>query len=106
MFKFYFLTQLIELPLFISLFRTAEKRYALLMMALINTFSWPVATLLYNMTTLKIWWVEAIIILLEAILLRYIFSSSWKKSFAISFIINAVSTAIGFIFPGHYAGRL
>lgn len=30
----------------------------------------------------------------------------WHKALLYAFIINAVSTAAGFLIPGHYAGRL
>lgn len=106
MFEFLLYTQLIEVPIFLVLFKNHRTLYAAGMMVLINCFTWPIATLLFQNTYLTIWTIEATVIAMEMVLFKVIFNLSWTRAFAYAFIINAVSTAAGFLFPGHYAGRL
>lgn len=106
MFKFLLITQLIEVPMFLALARQHRTLYGAAIMLLINCFTWPIATMLFWYSGLTIWSIETIVILMETVLFMVVFGYTFLRSLAFAFIINAVSTAAGFLFPGLYAGRL
>lgn len=106
MLVYFLLTQIIEIPILLWLLRERDWRYTATVMFLVNTITWPVATLLFQHTSMTIWTLEGIVIVMEMLLFILVFNLPWHKALLYAFIINAVSTAAGFLIPGHYAGRL
>jgi hypothetical protein len=92
----FLLTLVIELMIII-LFLRKDYGFTIIYVLLINSFSWPLANLIYS------YWqafliIEIIVFLVEGILIRLLFDLNWKKAFLLSFVANFVSASFGLLF--------
>ncbi|MFT4304763.1 MAG: hypothetical protein ACMXX8_01600 [Candidatus Woesearchaeota archaeon] len=81
-------------------FRKNHSLYnILLLVLLINLFTWPLANSLFAMfkTVLFLIILEILIITTEAIFIKFILKTNYKKAFIVSFLANIASFVIGSI---------
>ncbi|MGL4597866.1 MAG: hypothetical protein ACRCYO_10065 [Bacteroidia bacterium] len=90
----FILTLFLEWPVFVLLTKKSWRETALFML-LMNLVTWPIATVLYNTTTISIWWIELGVFLAETVLVAMHWKFSWGKSALLALLMNASSWGIG-----------
>lgn len=93
-FSFYLLakTIIIESFPFILLIKKQSILYKLFFIVLINLFTNPLAQFAFYGFEINFWIVEAIVIMIEAILIYYFFKIKLYIAFIVSILINALSS--------------
>ena len=94
MFKYLFLTMLIEIPIYF-LFDRKRVAFPILILILANCFTWPLLNILYQTTTIHLLVLESGVTLTEAFIIFYFLEQKFSKALLISFIQNSVTTFIG-----------
>ncbi len=90
----FILTLLLEGPVFVLLTKKTFRETAVIIL-LMNLVTWPIATVLYNTTTISIWWIELGVFLAETVLVAIHWKFNWGKSAWIALLMNASSWGIG-----------
>ena len=91
----FFLTLIIELIVFILVFRKNYLRLIIYVL-LINLFTWPIANLVYAFWPNLII-IELAVVLIESFLIKILLETSYKKALIISFIANFISFLAGML---------
>lgn len=99
MYKYLFLTLIIELPVVLLAYKNQWKT-SLLIGLLLNLFSWPILTLLYHYSKTPLLALEAGVFVVESIGYAIFLSSKWQKAALVSFIANLASLLIGVYING------
>ncbi|MEK6933223.1 MAG: hypothetical protein AABW56_05545 [Nanoarchaeota archaeon] len=94
-FLVFFITFFLELIVYL-IFLKKPRLIIIAYCFLINLFTWPIANLIYNYINL-FWLIEFGVFLIEAILIKLLFTVDWKKAFMVSLIANATTAAISFL---------
>ncbi|QQR97107.1 MAG: hypothetical protein IPK18_09425 [Sphingobacteriales bacterium] len=94
MFKYFFLTVIIEIPIFFIFFRNRIV-FTICILFLANAFSWPLLNLLLHHTNIHLLYLELGVTVVEAIIIRIFLLQDFKKAFFISLLQNSITTAIG-----------
>lgn len=98
--RYFFITLLLELPL-TALFFKKEWKFALMIGFLVNLFTWPLLHVMLFYTGSNINLLEIGVAVTEAIGYKLLIQCSWKKSLLLGFIANAFSYGVGLIL-NHY----
>jgi len=93
---FGFLTTLITELIVYFMFIKGKKLNIFLYCLLINSFTWPLANLIYAYINLFLL-IELGVFLIELILIKILFSVGWKKAILISLVANILTTTLSFI---------
>ena len=101
----FFITQIIEIPIFSFLNRREPIRSNIFSIALTNTLTWPIATILWNYTSISLFLLELGIILLETFIFSFIFGLDTKKAFVFAIVINSISAGFGFLIHQYSNGK-
>ena len=101
----FFITQIIEIPIFSFLNRREPIRSNIFSIALTNTLTWPIATILWNYTSISLFLLELGIILLETFIFSFIFGLDTKKAFVFAIVINSISAGFGFLIQQYSHGK-
>jgi hypothetical protein len=99
MFKYLLYTLLLEMPVVLICYRRQWKT-VLPVGILVNFFTWPLITILYNNTSIHLLILEAGVFVVEAIAFGIFFTGSWKKALLVSFAANGLSLLVGVIISG------
>ena len=102
----FFITQIIEIPIFTFLNRHEPIRSNIFSIALTNTLTWPIATILWNYTSISLFLLELGIILLETFIFSFIFGLDTKKAFVFAIVINSISAGFGFLIHQYSNGKI
>jgi len=99
MFNYFFYTLLIEIPIYFIFVRKQITR-TILILFFANMLTWPILNLLYFNTNINLLILESGVTLVEAIIIYLFLNQKPAKALLISFVQNAVSTAIGVYLNG------
>ncbi len=86
-----FIILLVELPIIMLFFKQKKRRDALGYAIMINLVSWPIVHILKLTTELNVNYIEAGVIIFEAVALLIYTKCGWKKGFSMSVIANIAS---------------
>lgn len=99
-FQYLLYTLLLELPVVVWIYRT-EWKTALFTDILLNLFTWPLFTVLFDNTGLPLWLLELGVFIMEAIALQLFFSTHVWKAWAASLLANGCSLGVGLLITGN-----
>ena len=94
MFKYLFLTMLIEIPIYF-LFDRNKIAFSVLILVLANCFTWPLLNILFQTTQIHLLILESGVTVAEAFIIYYFLEQKFSKALLISFIQNSVTTLLG-----------
>ena len=86
-----FIILLVELPIIMLFFRKKGRKNALECAVMINLVTWSIIHIIKLSTDLNLNYVEAGVIIFEAIALLIFTKCGWKKGFSMSVIANIAS---------------
>ncbi|HNP20524.1 MAG TPA: hypothetical protein PKM63_08955 [Panacibacter sp.] len=93
-FQYLFYSILLETPL-VMLFYRREWKNVIPVEILLNSFTWPILSLLYFMYPHSLLQFEAGVVIAEAAAFKVFFEGSWIKALLASFSANATSLLAG-----------
>jgi hypothetical protein len=102
----FFITQIIEIPIFSFLNRRESFLSNVFCIGLTNTLTWPIATILWNYTSISLFLLELGIIVIETFIFSFIFGLDTKKAFIFAIIINSISAGFGFLIHQYSYGKI
>jgi len=94
------LTCAVETSLLVLIFRRNKKlqlRQIILYGLLINCLTQPLLNLAYNLLGINLLLLEAIVFLIEAVLIRALFDVKWSRAMLISTAVNLVTLLLGLV---------
>ena len=94
--KYFLLTFLIELPILV-IWLWPEWRQTLLIIFLLNLFTWPLLVLVYGITKWNIILLECFVVLSEGIGYRIFFKRNLATCMLMAFLVNSLSYIGGLI---------
>ncbi len=90
---------LIELPILVLFFKRKKRQNAIYMGLLINIISWAVAHVIFFSTDVNIYYIQALVIVGEAIAFNKVLEVPWKKAIVMSLVLNILSFLVNQIVP-------
>lgn len=94
MFKYLFLTLLIEIPIYF-LFDRKRIAFSVLILVLANCFTWPLLNILFQTTQIHLLVLESGVTITEAFIIYYFLDQKPFKAFLISLVQNSATTFLG-----------
>jgi len=84
----------IEYLVIIAMLRK-EPLKVLLYATLVNCITWPPAMFFYTGGMLQLFFIEAIVFIVESVLLKYLLQIKMRKAFMLSLVANAATALLG-----------
>ena len=95
----FFLLILVELPILVLFFKRKKRQNAIYMGLLINIISWSVAHVIFFSTEVNIYYIQALVIIGEAIAFNKVLEVTWKRAIIMSLVLNILSFLVSQLVP-------
>lgn len=102
----FLITQLIETPLFCFLNKQEPLNNNIFAIVLTNTLTWPIATFLWNNSSISLLVIEIGVIIIETFIYSFIFGLEKNRAFIVSLVVNSASTLFGFLMCQYTNGKI